>query len=105
MVSYDFYSNTYLGSAVPEQAFPGAAARAGEVLQQLCRLCRVEGGEEAKAMAVCAMAEVIYAQSGRENVISSSVGQVSVRYADRDLKDQLYRKAGIYLDIYRGKGD
>ena len=44
MVSYDFYVHTYMGSQVPEQAFTAAAARAREVLDYLCRVCRVEGG-------------------------------------------------------------
>ena len=103
MENYDFYVNTYMGSRVPEQAFAAAAARAREVLDYLCRVCRVEGGETAKAMAVCAMAEVIYAYAGRKGVVSSSVGEVSVRYGEKDtLQGELYRKAGIYLDIYRG---
>lgn len=103
MVSYDFYVNTYMGSILPEQAFKAAAARAREVLEYLCRVCRVEGGEEAKAMAVCAMAEAIHTYADRRGILSSKVGEVSVRYGEKDtLNGELYRRAGIYLDIYRG---
>ena len=103
MVSYDFYVNTYMGSAVPEQAVEAAAARAREALEYLCRVCRVEGGEEAKAMAICAMAEAVHAYAGRNGVVSSTVGEVSVRYSQQDsLQSELYHRAGIYLDIYRG---
>lgn len=103
MANYDFYVNTYMGSQLSEQAFKTSAARAREVLEYLCRVCRVEGGAEAKALAICAMAEAIHAYADRKGVVSSSVGEVSVRYAEEDsLKGELYRRAGIYLDIYRG---
>ena len=104
MVNYDFYVNTYMGSRVPEQAFPAAAARAQEELEYLCRIFRVEGGETAKAMAICAMADTIYTYAGRKGVLASAVGEVSVRYAQEDtLQKDLYRQAGVYLEIYRGK--
>ena len=110
MVSYDFYINSYMGSAVPEKAFAGVAARAREVLDRLCRICTVEGGETSKAMALCAMAETLYRHGNdKAGLASAAVGEVSVRYEtgreqNRALQEELYRKAGIYLDIYRGRG-
>ena len=106
MVSFDYYANTYLGSLIPEKDFAALEKRAAEQLDRLCRTCRVEGGEDAKAMAVCAMAEDLYRGAGRRGVASASVGGVRVQYrqdADRHLSGQLYRSAAIYLDIYRGR--
>ena len=42
MVDYDFYINTYLGSAIDEKNFPAAAARAAAVLEGYQRHCRVQ---------------------------------------------------------------
>ena len=104
MVDFEFYGNTYQGTRIPEKAWPGYAQQAQYYLDRLCRLCRVEGGDDAKAMALCAMADVLHREKGRENVVSSTAGEVSVRYGGRTLLGQLYEQAGIYLDIYRRKG-
>ena len=45
MIDYDFYKNSYLGSAIPEKAFSGLAVRAAEALQMLKRLYQVSGDE------------------------------------------------------------
>ena len=109
MVSYDFYVNTYLGSAIPEKAFAGAAARAARALEKFKRIYRVESsGTESEAMAVCAMAEAVHSFSGRRSgVTSATVGGVSVRYdssaPEKALDRILYQKAAIFLDIYRGR--
>lgn len=108
MVDYDFYVNCFLGSAVSEAAFPGAAAEAARILAHFKRTYRVDGGEQAQKLAVCAMAEVLCSHAKRRGGISSaSVGSVSVHYggidaADQALNRQLYRSAATYLDIYRG---
>ena len=109
MVDFEFYVNCYLGSLIPERAFPAAAARAAAALERFCRNYRVaESGEDARRMAVCAMAETVYSAGRRRSgVTEASVGSVSVRYEDSQSGDkalwrELYRKAAIYLDIYRG---
>lgn len=102
MVDYGFYRDTYLGSSIPQSRFPQLAARAAEELQRLKRICRVEGGEDAQAMAVCAMAEAL--NTPDPGVRSATIGGVSVSYGQRDLRRTLYEKAGVYLDIYRGCG-
>ncbi len=106
MVDYDFYSNTYLGSTVPEKAFPAAAARAAAVLEDYERRYRVEcPGPDSRRMALCAMAEVIHGYGNSRFLGSATVGSVSVRFdsgGTRELARELYRKAGIYLDIRRG---
>lgn len=105
MVTYDFYENTYLGTAVPRKVFPRYAAQAQSVLDRLCGICRVEGGEESRAMAVCAMAETLYRHDRYGGVETASAGEVSVRYRQSGgLMAELYAQAGIYLDIYRGVG-
>ncbi len=109
MADYDFYVNCYLGSAIPEKAFPAAAAQAAAALERIERIYTVAGsGEETRKLAICAMAEAVYAASHRKaGMTAASVGSMSVRYetgerADKALQRELYRKAAIYLDIYRG---
>ena len=106
MVSFDYYVNTYLGTGIPEEQFSKWESRARQVLEKLCREYLVEGGENARAMAVCAMAEELHRSEGKEGVASTSIGGVKVQYreeADRRLLRRLVSCAGIYLDIYRGR--
>ena len=109
MADFTFYSDVYIGDLIPEKAFPGMALRAQEYLQRLQQSYRVTvPGEESFQMAVCAVAESIYAASKRRGgITAASVGQVTVPYeagdrADRALQRELYEKASIYLDISRG---
>ena len=106
MVDYDFYINTYLGSTIDEKSFPAAAARAAAVLEGYERCCRVRcPGPDSRRLAICAMAEVIHSYGASRFVDAASIGSVSVRYnsrGSRQLEQELYRKAGIYLDIGRG---
>lgn len=111
MADFAFYEGVYLGSAIPEKAFPGMALRAKEALERFQRIYRVTiPGEDSYKMAICAMAESIYAASKRRGgVTAASVGEVSVRYEDaetsgKSLLRELYEKASIYLDIWRGVG-
>ena len=106
MVEYEFYVNCYLGSAIPEKAFSGLASQAQQYLQRLKGTYRVESsGEDAEAenMALCAMAETLWARRNA-GIASASVGSVTVHYAEDQpsLTRELYEKAATYLDIYRG---
>ena len=106
MVDFDYYVNEYLGELLPESAFNAYAKRAKAVLKRLCHDYVVSGGEEEKAMAVCAMAEELYRCAGRLGLAGATVGAVRVQYqnlSDRQLLSRLYGKAAIYLDIYRGR--
>ena len=106
MVDFEFYVNCYLGSAIPEKAFFGMAAQAEQVLSRMKQTYRVESsGQEAESMAVCAMAECLW-QNRNKGLSSASIGSVSVRYEnDRNsVRRELYDRARIYLDIYRGVG-
>ena len=109
MTDYSFYADTYMGSLIPEKAFPEMALRAGEHLARIQRKYRVTAsGTDSLNMAICAMAETLYAHSKRRGgVTAAAVGEVSVRYESgesnrRSLQRELYEKASIYLDIYRG---
>lgn len=111
MADFAFYTDIYLGSSVPEKVFPGIALQAWAALERFQRIYRVEvPGEDSLKMAICAMAESLYAASKRRGgVAAATAGEVSVRYetgsqADRQLQRELYEKASIYLDIYRGVG-
>lgn len=109
MADYDFYVKVFMGSAVPEKEFSGAAARAAAVLERFMRIYRVgEYTEEAKNMALCAMAESIYAGTKRQTgVTAQSVGNVSVRYetgepSHKALMRELYQRASVFLPFSRG---
>ena len=106
MVGYEFYVNQYLGSFIPEKAFSGMVAQAQQVLNRFQQVYRVESsGQEAESMAICAMAESLW-QNRNKGIASANIGSVSVRYeTDKSaLRRELYDKACIYLDIYRGVG-
>ena len=106
MVDYEFYVNDYLGSAIPEKAFSGVATQARDWLECFKSKYRVESsGWSAENMAICAMAESLW-QNRNKGITSANIGSVSVRYeTDRNiLRRELYDKASIYLDIYRGVG-
>lgn len=109
MVDYDFYVNSYLGSAIPETAFSGMAARAEQALLRFKRLYQVVPcGDASEKLALCAMAEALYAHSRiNAGVASATVGGVSVRYDDpaarrKLLEQEMFRQARVYLDFYRG---
>lgn len=111
MADFGFYADVYLGSLIPEKAFPEMATRAAEHLARMQRSYRVTAdGTDSLNMAICAMAEALYAHSKRRSgVTAASVGEVSVRYegaesSGKALQRELYEKASIYLDISRGVG-
>ncbi len=107
MVDYDFYVNSYLGSAIPETAFPEAIQRASQALRRFKRLYHVApAADGSEKLALCAMAEAAYAASCRGVVTSASMGQVSVHYdqTQKNVERQMYQQALNYLDIYRGVG-
>ena len=107
MVHYGFYTDQYLGSLIPEQAFAKAAARAYDALQRFKAIYQVtSSGQVAEHMALCAMAEAVYTAGKRTGgIASATVGKVSVRYdGQKNLDRELYNRAAIYLDIRRGVG-
>ena len=111
MADYGFYTDVYLGSQIPEKAFPEMAMRAGEYLARFQRNYRVNvSGTDSLQMAICAMAESLYAHAKRQGgVVAASAGEVSVRYESgesnrKSLQRELYEKAAIYLEISRGVG-
>ena len=114
-VDFTFYRQVYGGTALGEDTFPEAAARAADVLRGYGRAYQVTGSEEDKAKAICAMAEAIAyfdaAQNGEGGLRYAKVGTVSVSgkgiYSAIDIspkaqEQELYRTACRYLDIYRG---
>ena len=97
MVDYEFYVNDYLGSAIPEKAFSGVAAQARQWLQYLKSNYRVtSSGMEAEKLAMCAMAEALWHRQSGALGFSGKSGET------KSLGRELYEKASIYLDIYRG---
>ena len=115
MINYNFYTDTYHGCSISADEWPQLEARATDQLRRYKRIYTVIAPDEnAEAMAVCAIAEVIAsisaAQSGAGAVTSASIGSVSVSYGSVSSLDlspkgqarELYDAARRYLDIYRG---
>lgn len=106
MISYQFYTDQYLGDKISQAAFAQAVARAESYIKFLERQYQVTcPAADSRNFALCAAAEV-FAQSGfSHNVSASSVGDVSVHYfvdGGVALKKQLYRAAAQHLEIHRG---
>lgn len=112
---YGFYQETYRGSALDAVEFAEALARAEEQLRSYERCYRVSGGETARKMALCALADAIVyfqkAQNGEGGLRYAKVGTMSVSgkgiYSAVDISPkaqerELYRIACRYLSIYRG---
>jgi len=112
---YDFYLNTYCGSAITAEEFPELLKRAQDKLLSYERSYRVTGDETQRSMALCALAEAMAyydaARNGEGGLRYASVGTVSVSgkgiYSQVDISPaaqerELYRTACTYLDIYRG---
>ena len=116
MVPYEFYTNTFHGSAVTAAAWPALEREASAKLSQYKRKYTVTAPEkDAEDMAVCAMAETLdyfeAALNGTGTVQSASIGSVSVSYGNavsaldpspKGREKELYRCACLYLQIYRG---
>ena len=102
MVDSGFYTNDYLGSVIPEKAFSGVAAQAQRYLDKFKQVYRVaSSGQQAESLAVCAMAESLW-DNRNSGLFSASAGGASA--GKTSLKRELFEKASIYLDIYRGVG-
>lgn len=115
MADYIFYTDTYIGEAIPEADFPRLSKRAGEQLSAYKRMYTVNAPEaDSEDLAVCAMSDALYYFETVQNgglVTSSSIGSVSSsrKAPDMDVSPaaqarELYRCACRYLDIYRGCG-
>ena len=118
MVNFDFYHDTYQGTALTSADWTFFGKRAEEQLTRYKRIYTVTAPEEsAESMAVCAMADALAyfcaAQNGSGgSVTSASIGSVSVSYGGGQTVDcspkaqerELLRCARLYLDIYRGVG-
>lgn len=113
MPDYAFYQAIYRGSSIPLDEFPACIRDATAVLERYKRIYTVTApNENSEKMALCAMADAIYyfatVQSG--GLASSvSVGSVSCSRTQTqpDISPaaqsrELYRCAGLYLEIFRG---
>ena len=103
MTGYAFYVNTYHGVDIPEEEWEHHARRAEEQLARYKRIYQVSAPcPGAEDMAVCAMAEALYAFE----LLASygSTADQSLDLSPRGQEKELYRCASRYLDIYRGAG-
>ncbi len=120
-VTYEFYEESFGGSAISEDDWEGYASKAGAYLAKLEALCSVTPyAEKGREMALCAVAEqyqnfdVAAGASGQGSVKGASIGSVSATYDATaggavDLSPAGQRKslldaAGLYLHVYAGVG-
>ena len=114
-----YYQTTYMGTIQDETEFLRFAARARDQLAQYRRIYTVTApDEDAEKMAICAMTDAVAWYEGSRDgtggpVASVSVGSVSETYSggsgsldfSQAAQDrEMYRRACLYLDIYRGVG-
>lgn len=110
MADYAFYTTVYLGGSIPEADFHRLAMRAGEQLARYKRIHTVTAPDpNSENMAICSMADALYYFETVQNTPqSASIGSVSssrgstVDVSPKAQAAELYRCAGLYLDIYRG---
>ncbi len=114
---YGFYRDSFQGTALSQEQFPEAWARAQDVLCRFERDYTVTGSQQDRLMALCALAEAIAwfdgARKGQGGLRYTKVGSVTsggrgdyealdISHAARER--ELYRTALRYLTIYRGAG-
>ena len=120
MPDFLYYQTTYMGTIQDETEFLRCAARARDQLARYRRIYTVTApNEDAEKMAICAMADAVAWYEGARDgtggpVASVSVGSVSETYSggsggsldfSQAAQDrEMYRRACLYLDIYRGVG-
>lgn len=120
MTDYDFYIKVYQGNTIPQEEWSQYRARAAEQLDRYKRIYTFTApGPDSEAMAICAMSEALWSfdliANGEGGAVqSASIGSMSVGYSSaaaqsmdlspRGQARELYRCAGLYLDIYRGCG-
>ncbi len=115
MVDFTFYQTVYQGGTIPTEAdFRDLSREAEAQLRRYERIYTVEGDDDARSMAICAMADSLYAFQVAQtsgSIASSSIGSVSTGYnvaevdaSPKAQSQELYRRASLYLDIKRGCG-
>ena len=114
MPDFVFYSQQYCGNSIPESDFARLSKRAEAQLNRYERSYTVSGDENARKMAICAMADALYYFETAANggiVTGSAIGSVStsmqaqtVDISEKAQSRELYRCASLYLEIYRGAG-
>lgn len=109
MADYAFYTSVYLGASIPQAEFPRLAKRASDQLDRYKRSYTVTAPEtDSEDNALCAMADALYYFETVQNTPqSASIGSVSSSRGATDVSpraqaQELYRCAGLFLDIYRG---
>lgn len=101
---YEFYTDTYLGTAISSANFGKLALRASAVIDRIT-FNRIIAETDAIKMATCAVAEEIQnnEKNGNSGIQSESIGSNSVTYvkgAKATLTDdqKLEQAARLYLD-------
>ena len=93
MTDFNFYSETYCGSLIPADAWDAVCRDAEAQMNRYERIYHVSYPQTgSRNMAVCAMAEALYEFAQLQDADTRAAAQAA----------ELYRRAGLYADIYRG---
>ena len=103
MADYGFYTGRFGGDRVPEADFTRLLPAARDVLDTVRRRFTVTAPTpESEDLALCALIEELYDRR-EDDVLQASAGSVTLRYRENgSLFRRLVKRAGLYLDIYRG---
>ena len=108
MVDYTFYKTSYGGSLIPEAVFPEVTARAEDYLGKLERKFRLTPCvPDGRAMALCAVAEIMAERHKQQSVSETAVGDVKIKFLQEDeaaLYRRIYNRVSCFFDIKRGVG-
>jgi hypothetical protein len=112
-VDYEYYDETYLGTAIAEADFPRLALRASAEIDRLTfeRAGAVVEADDDEAvidkiqMATCAIADDLQRSEdagGQDNITSERTGNHSVSYGpkssmSRSLEENVFESARLYL--------
>lgn len=112
-VEYEYYDETYLGTAIAEADFPRLALRASAEIDRLTferagAVVEADDDEETIdkiQMAACAIADELQRSDeagGSDNITSERVGNYSVSYgskssAAQSLEQKVFKSARLYL--------
>lgn len=100
-VTYEFYTDSFGGSAIPEPAFVKVSQKAEVKLRKFTFGRLPDVLTDAQSLAVCDMAEWIYRSDSRGGKASENIDGYSVSYAqtaEEDEEAKLYTIASDYLD-------
>jgi len=107
IVSYDDYKNVYGGAVIPLSKWAAYSVRANNEVNLLIESREVPTEQETnQKLAICAVADALYQNEGKDGVTSESTSGVSQSYDTQRINSAKLRACKQYLGssglMYRG---